>query len=73
MVKITGIIKRSAAQAANIMPGDILVSINGHDINDVLDYMYYAAVDRLALILLRNNFLYNMLIDPKEIISFFFL
>lgn len=55
MVKITGIIKRSAAQAANIMPGDILVSINGHDINDVLDYMYYAAVDRLALILLRNN------------------
>ena len=39
MVRITGVSARSRAHSAGLGTGDILVSINGHDISDVLDYL----------------------------------
>ncbi len=43
MVKITDVAPHSRAQKAGIVPGDTLVSINGREINDVLDYRFYLA------------------------------
>lgn len=55
MVKITGIIKNSPAYHSDMRENDVLVSINGHNIADVLDYMFYAAEDFLKITLLRNH------------------
>ena len=37
-----------------IKPGHFLVSINGHAVNDVLDYMYYST-DPVLEIITSNN------------------
>lgn len=42
-VKIQSVIKDSPAYHAGVKENDILISLNGHEIRDVLDYMYYAA------------------------------
>lgn len=55
MVEITEVRSRSRAEKAGILSGDILVSINGHDINDVLDYRFYLAEKELSLLLKRNG------------------
>lgn len=53
--EITGVLHRSPAFRAKIKKGDVLISVNGHEINDVLDYMFYCAEDRLELVLERNG------------------
>lgn len=40
-VVIKGIEPDSPAQRAGIQAGEILVSLNGHDIIDILDYRFY--------------------------------
>ena len=52
MVKIKSVEERSYAKKAGIEPLDTLVSINGNEICDVLDYRFYLAdrVVKLALI-----------------------
>ena len=66
MVKITGVEKRSKADIANILPGDVLVSINGNEINDVLDYRFYLAERSVKLSLLRDGKEYSVLIRKGE-------
>ena len=56
MVKITGVEKRSLADKHGIKKDDILISINGNEINDVLDYRFYLAEKRIVLLLLRGSF-----------------
>lgn len=48
-VEITGVVKHSPAGKAHIKKGDKLLSINGHEISDVLDYMFYSAYDELDI------------------------
>ena len=55
MVEITGIEKNSAAAKAHILPGDILVSINGNPITDVLDYRFYITEKKLDIELDRRG------------------
>jgi len=55
MVKITGIEKRSKADKAGIIPGDVLVSINGNAISDVLDYRFYLAECSVVLEVERDG------------------
>lgn len=43
MVKITEVEKHSRAAKKGLRPGDILISINGNEISDVLDYRFYLA------------------------------
>ncbi len=43
MVKILDVEKNSRAEKAGIIPGDELMSINGNEIEDVLDYRFYLA------------------------------
>ena len=54
-VKITGVFPHSRAEACGIQTGDMLVSINGHEINDVLDYRFYLAERKLALSVIREK------------------
>lgn len=53
MVEITGVLKGSFAYKAKIFSNDILISINNHEIKDVLDYMFYSSESKLNLKILR--------------------
>lgn len=55
MVTIKGVIPGSAADKCGAVAGDILVKINEHPVRDVLDYMFYAADDRVDLELIRDS------------------
>ena len=48
-VKITGIEKGSYAEMLGIEAGDVLVSINGHEIRDILDFRFYETNSHLEL------------------------
>ncbi|MCI7768258.1 MAG: DUF512 domain-containing protein [Oscillospiraceae bacterium] len=53
--EITGVAAKSPAARHGIKTGDILVSINGHRISDVLDYMYYSSENTVTLLLEREK------------------
>ena len=55
MVLITDVFPKSRAAKAGIAAGDTLVSINGREINDVLDYRFHLANKKIELKLLRNG------------------
>ncbi len=55
MVGISGVEKGSPAERAGILAGDVLVSVNGNGITDVLDYRFYLCEPRIELKLLRNG------------------
>lgn len=55
MVTIKSVIKGSPAFVCGIRTGDSLISLNGHNIKDVLDYMYYAADTDIIVRVLRNG------------------
>ena len=55
MVKILSVEPRSRAEKAGIMSGDILVSVNGNDINDVLDYRFHIMDASLELLIKRED------------------
>lgn len=54
-VMIGGVEKGSPAYKAGIKPGELLLSINGNVIVDVLDYRFYQNESRLAVTVLRKN------------------
>ena len=66
MVKITDVECRSLAAKKSIAVGDILVSINGNEIRDVLDYRFYLAEKKIELKLLRDGSEYSVLIKKGE-------
>lgn len=53
MVRIKDVAAHSRAADAGILPGDTLISVNGHAIVDVLDYRFYLAERRVELELSR--------------------
>lgn len=53
-VVIKGIDESSPCRK-QLKAGDTLVSIDGNEINDVLDYMYYSAKNKLSLTFLRDG------------------
>ena len=62
MVKITSVEQGSRAYKQGIAPGDVLVAINGNEINDVLDYRFYLTEKKVEVLLLRDNEEYRVLI-----------
>ena len=54
-VEVTGLDRHGHAERAGVIAGDILISINGHEIEDVLDYMFYAAESRTDLLIERGG------------------
>ena len=55
MVRIQCVVPHSPADRCGIKAGDILEKINGHNVKDVLDYMYYAADTSVELTILRDE------------------
>ena len=55
MVRIEKIVPNSHANMCGIKENDILISINGKEINDVLDYRFYLAEEKICLIVKREN------------------
>ena len=66
MVRITEIEKGSIAEKMNIQEDDILVSINGNEIEDVLDYRFYLAEKLITLLLKRAADEYTVDIKKGE-------
>ena len=66
MVEITGVLPRSRAAKKGILPGDILLEINGHSIRDVLDYRFRLAEKTVCLKLHRGAELLEVTIRKDE-------
>ncbi len=66
MVCVQSVIKGSKADSAGVLAGDYLISINGHDIADVLDYRYFLSETKITLRLHREAELLNLAIEKEE-------
>ena len=55
MVKIVSVEERSYAKRAGIKPCDTLVSVNGNEICDVLDYRFYLTESQVEILLKRES------------------
>ena len=66
MVRITDVLPHSRAEKAGIAPEDILISINGKEIRDVLDYRFYLAEKKIKLVFRRGEELMETVIFKKE-------
>lgn len=66
MVRITGVEEGSYAKKNGIKTGDILISVNGNEICDVLDYRFYLTEKKVALELERNGEKYCVTIKKGE-------
>ena len=55
MIKIIGVTSGSYADKAGIKEGDMLVSINGNVLRDVLDYRFYMCEKKLKIELCRDG------------------
>ncbi len=66
MVTITDVECASPAEKHGIAPGDILISINGYDIRDVLDYQFRLCEKKVTLKLHRGPELFDVTIKKDE-------
>lgn len=65
-VQISGVIKKSVADKKGVRAGDVLISVNGHEINDVLDYSFYIKEEKLTLALISGGRAKKVKIHKKE-------
>ncbi len=63
MVEIINVEKHSSADKAGIKTHDVLISVNGNEINDVLDYRFYLAEESVTLTLKRNEKIFDVSIE----------
>lgn len=66
MTCISYVEPNSRAARAGVKVGDILISINGHEIHDVLDYRFYLAEKQVVLKLHRGAELFDVTIRKGE-------
>ena len=66
MVAITGVLKGSSADRQGVRKGDLLISVNGHPITDILDYRFYLCEKRLSVLLCRDGEEYTVHIKKDE-------
>lgn len=66
MVKIEKVYEHSRAKRVGIEEGDVLISINGKEINDVLDYRFYLADRELNVLVKRGIEEHNFIIHKQE-------
>ena len=66
MVKITGVEQGSLAEKRGILQGDLLDSVNGNSISDVLDYRFYLTEKKIRLTLVREGKRYTVKIKKTE-------
>ena len=66
MVRIAEAIKGGRGACAGIQSGDVLISINGREINDVLDYRFFLAESTVVLKLSRGEEIFEVTIRKKQ-------
>ncbi len=66
MVTVKNVLAQSLAAHAGILPADKLVAVNGHPINDVLDYRFYLTDTAVRLTLLRSESEYAVRLNKGE-------
>ncbi len=66
MVTVTAVEPRSLAEKAGLLPGDILLTVNGNSISDVLDYRFYLIDRKLSLQIHRGALLFTVEIVKNE-------
>ena len=66
MVEIISVEEGSPAAVAGILPGDWLISVDGHDVADVLDYRYYLTPCRVTLKIHRGPELFDVKVEKEE-------
>ncbi len=62
MVTVYGIAPGSDAEKNGVMVGDKLHTVNGNEVNDVLDYRFYLTDTKVSLSLERDGVFYEILI-----------
>lgn len=55
MVRVASVRENSVAEAEGIVAGDVLLSVNGNEIRDVLDYRFYLTETAITLCLSRAD------------------
>lgn len=65
-VLVSKVIKKSIADKKGIKSGDVLISVNSHEINDVLDYRFYIKEEKLTLALVSNGKAKKVKLHKKE-------
>ena len=66
MVEVTAVEKGSPAEKAGVLAGDYIISIDGHDINDVLDYRYYLTPRAVTIKIHRGPELFDVMVRKEE-------
>ena len=66
MVKITGVMPGSRAECAGLAAGDTLLTINGEEINDVLDYRFYLTERKIEIEYSSNGMTHRAIIQKGE-------
>ncbi len=64
-VKILSIQPNTLAEEIGLQSEDILISINGHEIQDVLDYIFYQAEEKLTLRIQRGEHTFTHFFEKK--------
>ncbi|MEK7735889.1 MAG: DUF512 domain-containing protein [Nitrospirota bacterium] len=65
-VEIEAIMQGSAAETEGLLPGDVLLSINGHRLNDGIDFMFYRNEPELNIGAVRKGKKMSLKVMPKE-------
>ncbi|MBD5145128.1 MAG: DUF512 domain-containing protein [Ruminococcus sp.] len=65
-VEIRSVVKGSPVSGLDVRAGDVLISVNGHDISDVLDYMYYSAEIEVELLIERCGSRHTVSVTKSE-------
>jgi putative radical SAM enzyme (TIGR03279 family) len=65
-VEIEAIMPGSAAGAEGLLQGDVLLSINGHRLNDGIDFMFYRNEPELNIGAVRKGKKMSLKVRPKE-------
>ena len=54
MLEIVNVLPGSGAERLGLKPGDAVISVNGHDICDVIDFRFYAAEEQISITVRRG-------------------
>ncbi len=65
MVTVYDVVPGAPASRAGILPGDVLHTVNGHEIRDVLDYRFYLTESRVELELSRDGVFFQVMIHKE--------
>ena len=66
MVTVKQVEKNSIASKAGFIDGDVIISVNGDEINDVLDYRYYTTERKMTVSVCRNGENIDIRVSKKD-------